>query len=74
MGDEEKIDTMLRAFKNWVGPIERGQVYPYFDKENGYFLVRIGEAWQQEISENWDGFRAGWLAREEVDERTVEGW
>jgi hypothetical protein len=74
MGDEDKIDTMLREFKNWMGPLPGVERYPYFDKHCGYFLVRKGDTFSEEVSDTWDGFKAGWLAREGVDERTVEGW
>ena len=33
MGDEDKIETMYKAFKNWVGPLPTDQRYPHFDKE-----------------------------------------
>ena len=74
MGSEEKIDTMLRAFSNWIGPLPDGEVYPQFDEEHEYFLIRKDNVFQGEISDNWDGFRAGWMAREDVDEHTVSGW
>lgn len=74
MGSEERIDTMLTAFRNWVGPLPDGEVYPQFDKEHEYFLIRKGDTFHEELSDNWDGFRAGWVAREEVPESTVEGW
>ena len=74
MGDEEKIDTMLKAFRNWYGGLPHGEVYPHFDKANGYFVIRKDDSFQEEISDSWDGFKAGWESREEVDEHTVEGW
>jgi cupin superfamily acireductone dioxygenase involved in methionine salvage len=72
MGDEDKIDTMLNAFlehHDW-GEFET----PAFNKEHWYFMIRKDDAWQEMVSDSWDGFKAGWLAREAVDERTVEGW
>ncbi len=74
MGDENKIESMLREFKNWMGPLPAGERYPYFDKDLGYFLIRKGDVFSEDVSGTWDGFKAGWLAREEVDDHTVEGW
>ena len=74
MGDEDKIDTMLREFKNWMGPLPGCETYPNFDKDKGYFFVRKGDVFSEELSDTWDGFKAGWLAREDVSDYTVEGW
>jgi hypothetical protein len=65
---------MYKAFKNWVGTLTTNQRYPHFDEEHGYFLIRKDNVFEAEISDNWDGFKAGWEARECVDERTVRGW
>ena len=74
MGDENKIDTMLREFKNWMGPLPAKGCYPHFDRDLGCFLVRKDDAFEEELSDTWDGFKAGWLAREDVSDYTVEGW
>jgi hypothetical protein len=72
MGDEERIDTMLKAFmKTYNLPTEQ---FPYFDSDRGYFLIHKGNRIHEEVSDAWDWFQKGWDARENVDARTVEGW
>lgn len=72
MGDEEKIDTMLKSFfhrHNFTG----NQV-PQFNREHGYFMIQKNNRDHEEVSDAWEGFVKGWFAREDVDDRTVRGW
>jgi hypothetical protein len=73
MGDEEEIQTMLKAFTHRY----RDAVvinFPVFNDEHGYFMIKKGNEEQEIISDDWDSFKDGWNARAEVDEHTVEGW
>ena len=72
MGDEDKIDTMLNAFLNAYG-WEWSEV-PYFNKDGEYFMIQKRNEHHELVSDSWDGFKKGWVAREEVDDHTVDGW
>jgi hypothetical protein len=74
MGDQDKIDTIREAFGKFISWNYADLEVPAFDRENQYFLIRKGNPDHEIISDAWDGFYAGWIAREDVPEETVRGW
>jgi hypothetical protein len=68
MGDEDKIDLMVRYFKVWYDFQHPQSQWPQFDREHEYFIIRKGHAIHEQVSDAWDWFRAGWNAKEESDE------
>jgi hypothetical protein len=74
MGDQVKLDTMLEAFRVYITYKYGNVSLPQFDRGSEYFIIRKGDELQEAISDEWDAYQAGWLAREGVDERTVKGW
>jgi len=72
MGDEDETTTMLKAFKQLftIGDHE----YPQFHYGENYFMIHKGDEVHEMIHDAWENFRAGWVARAQVDEHTVKGW
>ena len=70
MGDEEKIQTMLKAFKRHFETVD----WPEFNEKGEYFMIKRGNTTHETVSDAWEFFKTGWYDRENVDERTVEGW
>ena len=72
MGDEERLDTMLKAFHETMNvPYDK---MPLFVDEKEYYLIQKDNPIHEMVSDAWDWFKKGWEARENVDESTVEGW
>ena len=72
MGDEERLDTMLKAFHETMNvPYDK---MPLFVDEKEYYLIQKDNPIREMVSDAWDWFKKGWEARGNVDESTVEGW
>jgi hypothetical protein len=72
MGDEDELTTMMNSFKLLFTIADHE--YPQYNEEQNYFMIHRGNKTHEMIHEAWENFRAGWVARAQVDEYTVEGW
>ena len=68
------LDTALEAFKAYVKHEYEGYPpLPSFDRGYEYFISKKHNEWEELITELWDGFWAGWQARDQFTHKKKGG-